>query len=71
MMDVTISYYLNRIAQSPNKDYWKTKKWIKVVRNEIYAYRSTAYLLKGRNVASLCNHYASQIEKQLNDALKF
>jgi hypothetical protein len=68
-MDTTISHYLSLIANSPNKEYWKTKKWIKVVRNEIYAYRSTAFICKGRNVAGLCNHYASMIERQLKEAL--
>lgn len=69
-MDVTVDHYLELIAKNPNPKYWKTKKYMKQVMNEIYAYRSTAYLYKGTNVAHMCNWYANQIEKKLNKVLQ-
>jgi hypothetical protein len=68
-MDITMQYYLDLIAKSPSINYYKTKKYIKAIRNEIYSYRSTAYLNRGKNIASICNYSANLLERQLNKVL--
>jgi hypothetical protein len=68
-MDTTIQHYLNLISKSPGKDYWKNKKYAKEIMKDVWSYRFTAYLTRGRNVSSLCNFYANQIERQLDKTL--
>ena len=69
-MDVTIDHYIELIAMNPNPKYWKTKKYIKQLMSEVYAYRSTAYLYRGTNISRMCNWYAKQIENKLNKVLQ-
>jgi len=69
-MDITMEYALSKIMVNPNPKYYKTQRYIRMVQNEIYAYRSTAYLNRGKNLASICNHSAMILQKQLERALK-
>jgi hypothetical protein len=66
-MDATIQYYLDLIQTE--KREWKKKKYIRQLKNEVYAYRSTAYLNRGKNVASICNRFANQIEHELKEVV--
>ena len=66
-MDATIQYYLDLI-QTENRE-WKKKKYMRQLENEVYAYRSTAYLNRGTNLASICNRFASQIEHKLKEVV--
>jgi hypothetical protein len=68
-MDITTQFYLDQLAKTPNLRYKKSRVAYKQLKNEIYTYRSTAYLLRGTNIASYCRHQANIIERQLNDAL--
>jgi hypothetical protein len=67
-MDVTIEYYLKMAATETRP--WKKEKYIKIIQNEIASYRSTAWLNKGKSVASLCNSYANQLDHQLSKIMK-
>ena len=62
--------FLTAIKEAPNKDAYFVKKYSMIVKKEILSLRSTAYLLRGRNIAGLCNHMANQLEKELKKVLE-
>lgn len=68
-MDITTEFYLDQLSEAPNLRYKKSRTAYKQLKNEIDSYRSTAYLMRGTNVASYCRHLANILEKEVTAVL--
>ncbi len=70
-MDITIEYYLNKIAENPNKKHWRVKNAIRFLNNEISSYRFNAMeKVGGQYCQYLMNREANHIEKLLRYAVE-